>query len=134
MSGTQYDECLPISLAGAAAIGKNKFVKLSASKTVAVCSGASDNPIGISVTDCLNAGDQIAVLPLVAGSVYKAVAGSGGVTYGNHLILDSTGQALVAVTPAAAGTNLKNVIGRALESASATATFEFICEKQLYQA
>lgn len=131
MAGVKYDECRTRSFIASGVIGKNKFVKLSASDTVVVCDGA-DDAIGITVTDNLASGDQISVL--LFGDVYTAVAGSGGVTYSDYLVLDSSGQKVIATTLAYAGTTMKKVLGRALQSKAADKTVEFVMEKVVYQA
>lgn len=59
------------------------------------------------------------------GSIVKVIAGSGGVTAGDAIASDATGQG-VTFTDAGTGTAVKTIVGRALETAAAGELFAML--------
>jgi hypothetical protein len=104
----------PISMKVADSITAYRIVRISAANTVSTCSATTDGIFGVTQDNCANANQAVAVQCLGVGSVYC----NDTLTAGGFVTTDASGRAV----PATGSTTGTNVLGRVLETVSATGT------------
>jgi hypothetical protein len=119
-----YETSLPISYicADANAIEKGSFVKITDPFTVAITAADHDAIIGITAEEKI-ANDGKTKIPVYTSGIFKGVAGTAGVTVAVAIDMDSSTSAVNKLADCAV--NSENVVGRALETATAGETFLF---------
>jgi len=105
--------CIPGLIAGAAiaAADQYKFVKLSAARTVVLCAGTTDRPVGVLQNAPVAAGDEVTVC---FEGVTK-VQGDADLAFGNQVGTSADGQA-AAYT---ATDTTKYIVGTVIQDNSA---------------
>ena len=119
-----YETSIPLSFIcdDAAGIEKGSFVKIPDPFTVAITAADHDAVIGITAEEKI-ANDGKTKIPVYTSGVFKGVAGTAGVTAGQAIDMDSSTSAVNKLADAAV--NAENIVGRALETATAAETFLF---------
>lgn len=117
-----YETELPIPFlcADAGAIEKGSIVKLTDPNTVAITAGDNDIIAGVTAEEKI-ANDGKTKIPVYRHGVFKAVAGTAGVTVGVAVVTDSATSAANKLADAAV--NEENIFGISRETATAGETF-----------
>lgn len=123
----QYFIAPPVTLPCSAAVSANRLLMHDASNPGQVKHSTAAHRAFVGVSDQASAGSgtlsvQVHVAP---GSIVKVIAGSGGVTAGDAIASDATGQG-VTFTDAGTGTAVKTIAGRALSTAAAGELFSML--------
>ena len=113
---------VPFTCADGATIEKGTLVKIADPYTVAITAADHDAVIGVTSEEKIANDGKVKVGVYMAG-VFKATAGTGGVTAGAAIDSDASTSAPNKLADAAV--NGENIVGRALETAAAGETFLF---------
>jgi hypothetical protein len=118
----ETEKPVPFICADAGALEKGSFVKITDPFTVAITAADHDAVIGITAEEKV-ASDGKTKVPVYLRGIFKGVAGTAGVTVGLAIDMDSSTSAANKLADAAV--NAENIVGRALETATAGETFTF---------
>lgn len=113
---------IPMTCADGATIEKGAFLKLADPATVATTTADHDIFGGIAAEEKV-ASDGRTKISVYRGGIFRGVAGTGGVTAGAAIDLDSSTSAVNKLADAAV--NSEVVVGISLETAAAGETFLF---------
>lgn len=111
---------IPMTCAEGTGIAKGSIVKLSDPMTCAITAGDGDVIAGVAAEEKI-ASDGKTKVAVYRGGIFKAVAGTAGVTVGRSCDTDTATSAANKLAVCAA--NAENVFGIALETAAAGETF-----------
>jgi hypothetical protein len=119
-----YETSVPISftVADGAGIEKGSVLKFADPMTAAITAGDNDIIAGVLAEEKI-ASDGKTKVGVYRGGIFKATAGTAGVTAGASIVTDTATSAANKLADAAV--NEMNVIGIALETAAAGETFLF---------
>lgn len=119
-----YETSLPIPFicADGNGIEKGSLVKLTDPNTVAITAGDNDIIAGVTAEEKI-ANDGKTKIPVYRTGVFKAIAGTAGVTVGVSLTTDTATSAANKLADAAV--NEENIVGISRETATAGESFLF---------
>ena len=116
----------PITLQCSAPVAANRILMHDVANAGQVKQSTAASRAFVGVSDQASSGGASSTASVqvhtIAGSVVKVVAGSGGVTAGDQVASDATGQG-VTFTDAGTGTAVKTIAGIAMETAAAGELF-----------
>lgn len=117
----------PVTLPCSAAVAANRIVMHDASNAGQVKQSTAASRFFVGVSDQASAGSSTISVQVhtVAGSIVPVIAGSGGVTAGDQIASDATGQG-VTFTDAGTGTAVKTIAGIAMATAAAGELFPML--------
>lgn len=111
-----------ITVADGAGIEKGAVLKLTDPMTGAITAGDNDVIAGVAAQEKIASNGQTK-LAIYRGGIFKAIAGTGGVTAGCAIVTDTATSAANKLADAAV--NEENIIGISLETAAAGESFLF---------
>jgi hypothetical protein len=113
---------IPMTCADATGIEKGALLKIADPFTVSITAADHDPVIGIASEEKIASDGKVKIGVYMSG-IFKGVAGTAGVTAG--AAIDSNASTSAPNKLADCAVNAENVIGRALETATAGETFLF---------
>lgn len=126
-TGDRSDITVPITGGASGAVAANRIIIADAANPGSgkLSTAAARGLIGVT----LEVTDTNGYAPVRTKGIAKVIVGSGGVTAGDNLASDSTGQA-VTIAPTTPGT-VKQVAGVALNTAAAGALVDMLIQPML---
>lgn len=121
----------PVTLQCSAAVSAHRILMHDASNAGQVKQSTAASRFFVGVSDQASAGGASSTASVqvhtAVGSIVKVIAGSGGVTAGNQIASDATGQG-VAFTDAGTGTAVKTIAGLAFSTAAEGEYFSMLIQ------